>query len=615
MQQTATLTDFVAVLRKAGIDESALKLDHRGTMVASLPPSLERMPALTPLTQPGGDIELLAPIGRGGMGVVHLARQRGVSREVAVKQARGGEDGSKRSEALAAELLVEARVTGNLEHPNIIPIYTVGEGEGGELLLVMKRVEGAPWSRQISERRDEPGALEREVRVLIEVAQAAHFAHEKGVIHRDLKPDNVMIGGLDEVYVLDWGLALATKTPAPAGLRVADGTQPIAGTPSYMAPEMAIPFEPLDRRTDVYLLGAILHEIVTGAAPHKGKSIPELLFDAHRAEPPSYDDDVPAELAAICARAMAREPADRFATAHDLRLALEDFLQHASARELAALAEERLASLLALSDDESDDVAAQRAFAEARFGFKQALRAWPDASVEAGMRDAVTCMVERELRRGRADAAALLLEDADVDDGVRARVTLARDARSKRDEELESIARDADITLGARARSLIIFALGVGWLVHQLVLSQAVQRGMVESVELFLALSNGFAVLPLLAVAGGVIFRGGKTNAIDRKFYVLTCTSQAVSALVFVIAWLAPFSYAYGLAIVHMTGTLGIVAGGVLDKRVMRGLIGAVPGIPLIALFPAYALELNGVLMFVTFTFIAKAMSSLLLDR
>jgi serine/threonine-protein kinase len=608
MRATATLSDYIAVLREKGVREDSLEIDSKGTVVVSLPPALSEMPELPRLVDAGGDIELRGQIAKGGMGVIHLAHQKGMDREVAVKQARSDETGSKDPAALAAALLVEARVTGTLAHPNIVPIHTIGENDKGELLLVMKRIEGSSWSRKIENRRDQPGALEREIRVLAEVAQAAHFAHEKGVIHRDLKPDNVMIGLFDEVYVLDWGLALAVREPAPAGLRLADGKQPIAGTPSYMAPEMAVPFETLDRRTDVFLLGAILHELVTRTPPHKGKSIPELLYEAHRSETFEYDDDVPDELAVICRRAMARDPEDRFATALDFRLALDDFLAHASARELAELAEESVAALRGLSDDEKDDVHAQRAFAEARFGFKQALRAWPEPSAKAGMREAVTLMCERELRQGRADAAALLLEDAEVTDELRERVMTLREQKARRDDELESIARDADPLIGQRVRALLIAGLGTGWFLHQLGLRYALDKGWVASAEWALFLSNALAVLPLVAIPTLVVLKKKDSNAVDRNVYVLTCVAQAVSAMVFLSAERLGYTFETGLLFVQMVIALTAVAAGMQDRRIWRGLWGAIPGIALVALFPAQSIELNGVVVLVTFNLVAWSM-------
>jgi serine/threonine-protein kinase len=611
MRATATLSDYIAALHDKGVDENALTVDSNGTVVVSLPPELQDIPALARLTQAGGDIELLQPIAKGGMGVIHLARQKGMGREVAVKQAHADETGSRDPTELAAELLVEARVTGSLEHPNIVPIYTIGEDDDGNLLLVMKRIEGRSWSTLMRNRRGQPGAREAEIRVLLEVAQATHFAHEKGVIHRDLKPDNVMIGLFDEVYVLDWGIALATRTPAPAGLRVADGKQPIAGTPSYMAPEMSVPFEKLDRRTDVFLLGSILHEIVTGAPPYKGvKRIPELLYQAHRCETFEYDDAVPDELVAICRRAMARDPNDRYATANDLRLALEDFLQHASARELAALAHESLDALRSLSDEDGDDIAAQRAFAEARFGFKQALRAWPAPSAKDGMREAVTLMCDRELRRGRADAAALLLEDTDVTGELRERVNKLREEKARRDSELESLARDVDPLIGQRGRAWLIFGLGVVWFFHQLGLRVALDRGWVESAERFLFLSNGAAVLPLVGIGTAVVVVQRQTNALNRKVYIVTCAGQLMSALTFLLAMRVGFDYAAALVFVHMIITLCVVAAGLLDRRILYGLWGAIPGMIFVPFFPGRALELNGFWAFVTFSLVAWAMNT-----
>ena len=163
------------------------------------------------------------------------------------------------------KFLSEAVVTGDLDHPNIVPIYELGTNEDNALFYSMKRVQGTPWSKV--HRREERWTENLEI--LMKVADAVAFAHANGVVHRDLKPENVMLGDFGEVLVMDWGLALAT-----ASFRHADfvtGPDSMGGTPAYMAPEMATgPFELIGPASDIYLLGALLFEIVTGLPPHNG---------------------------------------------------------------------------------------------------------------------------------------------------------------------------------------------------------------------------------------------------------------------------------------------------------------------------------------------------------
>src|SRR5262249_53205231 len=156
------------------------------------------------------------------------------------------------------------------------------------------------------------------------------FAHSRGVIHRDIKPENIMVGGFGEVYLLDWGIAAT----------VGDGhSHTLVGTPAYLAPEMVLG-EPLTAQTDVYLLGATLHEILTGRTRHAGSTVMEVLHLAAQSTPFQYDASIPDELARLCNRATARAPKDRPASAAELREALVDYLRHATARALGEAAVE-----------------------------------------------------------------------------------------------------------------------------------------------------------------------------------------------------------------------------------------------------------------------------------
>lgn len=278
--------------------------------------------------------ELVEEVGRGGMNVVFRARQMGLERDVAVKRLRSKRRGSR---SARWSFLSEAAVTAQLEHPNVIPIYGMSVDSAGDVALAMKLMRGNTWSDRL--RADfegfdaataEPPRLKDHLDVLLGVANAVAFAHSRGVLHRDLKPENVMIGDFGEVLVVDWGLAVRF-TDSELGVRAPHRStvRRTAGTPVYMAPEMVeATGDSLGPWTDVYLLGGLLHEVLTGRPPHTGAKLMDVLLSAFDSSPPFFSEHVPVELQDICRRALAREPAERFEDAIEFRNAIKDYLAH-----------------------------------------------------------------------------------------------------------------------------------------------------------------------------------------------------------------------------------------------------------------------------------------------
>jgi WD40 repeat protein len=210
-------------------------------------------------------------LGAGGMGEVHLARDRALLRDVAVKRARQpGDD---------ARLLREAQITAGLEHPGIVPVYEAGTDADGRPYYAMRLMQGRSLHEAIAA-APEPAARLRLVRTLLDVANAVAFAHSRGVLHLDLKPANVMVGPLGEAVVTDWGLA-ASAGPRSHG-----------GTPAYMSPEQARG-DALDARADVYALGVMLSEILSGAPAAAPRGPPELVAIVSRATSPAPADRYP----------------------------------------------------------------------------------------------------------------------------------------------------------------------------------------------------------------------------------------------------------------------------------------------------------------------------------
>jgi len=324
-----------ALVARWGGMAGALHGEFAGTLQAE---EVERIPR-DPDTE---RYELLAELGRGGMGIVHRARDRRLLREVALKVLRV-EDGQATHTLPARKLarfLEEARVAGRLGHPGIAPVHELGRDAQGRVFFTMPLVEGEDFERVLERvRAREPGwSTTRALGVLLRVAEAVAFAHSRGVLHRDLKPANVMVGRYGETYVMDWGLArvradsAAGNLDGPANLTL-EGD--VMGTPAYMPPEQAQGhMHELDARADVYALGAMLYHLLALRMPYaevgERPSAREVL-ERVRVRPPEplsfLQPAPPAELVAICERAMQRDPAARYAgmeaLAEDLRAFLE----------------------------------------------------------------------------------------------------------------------------------------------------------------------------------------------------------------------------------------------------------------------------------------------------
>jgi len=270
-------------------------------------------------TVAGYQIEAL--IGRGGMGAVYRASEEGLGRKVAVKVI-APELAS--DERFRERFLRESRIAASLDHPHVIPIYQAGE-EDGVLFLAMRYVEGSDLAKLVAEN----GALEpkRAVELLSQIAEALDAAHEKGLVHRDVKPSNVLIAeaaGREHCYLGDFGLT--KRTGSLSGVSVAGE---IVGTLEYVAPEQ-ITGDPLDERADVYSLGCVLYECLTGQSPFPRATDVALLW-AHVHEEPTPPSkarpDLPKELDTVLARALAKEPGRRYRSAGELLAATRSGLR------------------------------------------------------------------------------------------------------------------------------------------------------------------------------------------------------------------------------------------------------------------------------------------------
>ncbi|MCB9753035.1 MAG: protein kinase [Myxococcales bacterium] len=407
-------------------------------------------PVLDPLSP---HLYVRGQLGEGGVGIVELAHQPLLNRDVAVKRLLDP------SPSRAALLLREARITGSLEHPNIIPIHTIGHHPELGPLVVMKRIQGESWEARLAldraRVRVDENALAAHVEILTRVCQAVEFAHSRGVLHRDLKPSNVMLGEFGELYLVDWGLALELGAPAK---------QQLVGSPAYMPPEMVLgERDGISPRSDVYLLGATLHEVLTGQHRHAGATVREVLARALESPPHRYGPEVPEELAAICNRACHRDPARRFPDVESLRQALQRYLEHrraTAALRAATRQHERLGALLRGAEPSSRSAEAEltATFQQVVIRYEQALEIWADLeSAREGRRRAMLEMLAYELERANVHGAARILDALDdAPREQRERLERLIEARETTEARLSSLEEEVALRRAEPARLTLI---------------------------------------------------------------------------------------------------------------------------------------------------------------
>ncbi len=350
---------------------------------------------------PTADFLLEEVLGQGGMGVVYQARQTSVDRRIAIKMMKPDHAASAK---IRKKFIAEATVTGDLDHPNIVPIYTLGSDTDGVLFYAMKHVQGVSWKAVMHDRE-----LRDNIDILMRVSDAVAFAHSRGVIHRDLKAENVMLGEFGEVLVMDWGMAVAVAAHGKAENLSAAAS--IGGTPAYMPPEMAMgDTSRIGITSDVYLLGAILYEIVCGHPPHEGNTVSEYLSAAVRNEirPARPRGDKADELVDIALQAMATDIEDRFESVKSFQNAIRDYLAHSESIARSLLAGRDLDQALHSRDYDE--------FARALFGFQEALLLWSDnTAAAAGEVVAREKYASCAFAKGDLDLAESLLVDDEPD--------------------------------------------------------------------------------------------------------------------------------------------------------------------------------------------------------
>jgi len=396
---------------------------------------------------------LIARLGQGGMGIVYRAHQHSMDRNVALKTILPEKLGNQ---GKVISFLTEAVVTGNLDHPNIMPVYDVGYEQNGHPFYSMKEITGQSW-QQVIKQKSERENLD----ILLAVCDAMAYSHDQGVIHRDLKPENVMIGEYGEVVVVDWGLAAGIGDAAKHKAEPLTEQSSYGGTAAYMAPEMAAcETERIGPASDIYLLGGILYYITTGLVPHDAGDVFATLYDAmaNVIQPMDRDD----ELVKIALEAMSTNPEERFSSVKEFKNVISAYLKHAESIKLANSALREL--------DDANKSGDYVKYASALYGFKEAWKLWADnKTADFGIAKAAYDYACNALNKGDLDLAESLLMPEYVEHSkLAAEIAKAKQMRIKHKKRLKFY------TYGSAGLAvIIILILSVGFVIVKKAENQA----------------------------------------------------------------------------------------------------------------------------------------------
>jgi serine/threonine-protein kinase len=279
-------------------------------------------------------LRIFPELGRGGMGRIHPATDRNLLRHVALKRL---DKELSRVPMYRDGFIAEAQMTGQLEHPNIVPVHELALSDDGVPYFTMKLVQGInfdAWLRDPEHKLGSTERLQEGLEIFLKVCDAVAYAHHRGVIHRDLKPENIMVAGFGQVYLMDWGLAKLTKTRPASGARAQMEAPGPVGTPTFMAPEQARGNpEEMDERSDVFGLGAILYEIVSGKMPYgQSMNVDYVLSRAAAGKVVPIDEatmgiGVSKRIRSIVQKAVAADPNERYQSVVELQDAVRGFLR------------------------------------------------------------------------------------------------------------------------------------------------------------------------------------------------------------------------------------------------------------------------------------------------
>ncbi|MBW2453066.1 MAG: serine/threonine protein kinase [Deltaproteobacteria bacterium] len=545
-------------------------------------------------------LQVVEEVGRGGMGIVQLAAEPLLDREVALKRLHSDDHNADDIHWL----LREARISGSLEHPNVVPVHALGRDDDELPVLVMKHVSGVTWRDLIDDAAHPKwpeGITERlhwHLEILMQVCNAVHFAHSRGIVHLDIKPSNVMIGDFGEVYLIDWGIAVRVGEAHPCA-------GDIVGTPRYMAPEMCRGLgDHITAKTDVYLLGATLHCVLTGAPRHNGAEMLDVLKQATASTPCAYGSAVPPELGALCNRSTSRALGDRPPSAVAFRNAIADYLEHRASNDVTDAGEASLDQLMsccreATRDSADDELRAH--YTECAFGFTQALRAWPDNERAAeGLQAARVLLIEHELKRGHAEAAAVLLKQLTFprpDLGAELARLQAADADSATYlAHLQDLEHDVDPDVAVGPRTAIAIVVGCFILALSFGLAQVYPRGEGLTHPVLATAMFGLTVVTLL---GAVLAPKELRTRANRVFWGPMVLGPAAGVVNHLVAAQMGAPVAPTLAF-HLVwcGAMAVLLALAVARAAAWFALPLLAGALAIAFWPARVLELVGVAFF-----------------
>ena len=342
--------------------------------------------------------QIIGVLAKGGMGTIYEAEQYLPHRKVAIKKVDDPTDTT-----LQNNLIQEAMIMGSLDHPNIIPIHRILTDNPENPSVVMKLVQGSTFKDQITKGLTHHESLQ----VMLQVCYAVEYAHQQGIIHRDIKPSNIMIGNFNEIYLLDWGIAIDVGNPNLA-------IEGFVGSPSFMAPEM-ISGNPqhVTEKTDIYLLGATLHYAITGKSRYQSNDFDELLKLIEQAKPIVYPEEIPVELGKLINQACHKDPQRRPQSVSVFKQKLLEITLHWEAIQLIQEGKNRAKQCFVTTSKRIKE----KLFQKARKDYEYALRIWPEStSAKQGLQFLLCHMISYHIDNKEYYMALHLYDAVDIKD-------------------------------------------------------------------------------------------------------------------------------------------------------------------------------------------------------